>query len=283
MNRAARRALAEETVAIASRGTYQTAAGVTVDISAAVEESLAATELFRPHNFKGLARGISESPGHRTAFDVRNETTLAVARRLVAAEEGEVGCLNFASAKNAGGGFLGGSQAQEESLARSSALYPTLLRCPEYYEANARCRTAFYTEHVIHSPAVPVFRDDDGTLLEGPYRVGFVTSPAVNAGAVRKNEPHREDEILPAMRRRIGHVLTVFAARGYRHVVLGAWGCGVFRQSPAEVAGLFAEALTEGGRFAGRFASVTFAVLDRDDDGPMIAPFRDAFGRDPRQ
>jgi len=41
-------------------------------------------------------------------------------------------CLNFASAKNAGGGFLGGSQAQEESLARSSALYATLMVRPEF-------------------------------------------------------------------------------------------------------------------------------------------------------
>ena len=34
-----------------------------------------------------------------------------------------VGVLNFASAKNPGGGFLNGSMAQEESLAIASAMY----------------------------------------------------------------------------------------------------------------------------------------------------------------
>jgi uncharacterized protein (TIGR02452 family) len=52
------------------------------------------------------------------AFEVGNETTLHAARRLAQAEPGgRVLALNFASARHPGGGFLKGSQAQEESLA----------------------------------------------------------------------------------------------------------------------------------------------------------------------
>ena len=49
----------------------------------------------------------------------------AVTRAL--AEAGHnVAALNFASAKNPGGGFRKGAQAQEECLARCSALYSSL-------------------------------------------------------------------------------------------------------------------------------------------------------------
>jgi hypothetical protein len=37
---------------------------------------------------------------------------------------------------------------------------------------------------VIYSPAVVVFRDNDGKLLETPFTCSFLTAPAPNAGAV---------------------------------------------------------------------------------------------------
>ena len=50
------------------------------------------------------------------------------------------------------------------------------------YEANRRCPSCLYTDHMIYSPDVPVFRDDEDRLLDRPYPVSFVTAPAVNAG-----------------------------------------------------------------------------------------------------
>ena len=114
------------------------------------------------------------------------ETTLAAAERLA---EFRPLCLNFASAKNPGGGLLSGSQTQEESLARSSGLYATLLPMTELYAYNRHLGTSLYSDYMIYSPDVPVFRSDSGLLLEVPYLASFITAPAVNAGAVEKNEP----------------------------------------------------------------------------------------------
>lgn len=75
-------------------------------------------------------------------------------------------------------------------------------------------------------------------------------------------------------------MLEVAAAHGYRHLVLGAWGCGVFRSDPAEVAGAFAAHLTGDGRFTACFDQVVFAVRDREDS-PARTAFARAFGGRP--
>src|SRR5205814_6075588 len=121
--------------------------------------------------------------GRETRFEVTNETTLDAARRL-AAEGHRVVALNFASARHPGGGFLKGAIAQEESLCRSSGLYESL-RDHEMYRYHAPMPGGMYTNYAIYSPDVPVFKNDDGELLAEPYLCSFITSPAVNAGAIR--------------------------------------------------------------------------------------------------
>ena len=274
MKRSGRAEIARETLEVVEHGWYDADDGQRVEIGEFVERCVAATVLMTPAALDNLV-GTVEPRAHATRFSIRNETTLEAARRLVVDDDlANTLCLNFASAKNPGGGFLGGSQAQEESLARSSALYSSLQAQREYYDINRACGTTLYTDHMILSPEVPVFRDDGGRLLQKPYLVGMLTAPAVNAGAVRRNEPHNVELIRPTMARRISQVLAVAANADYEHLILGAWGCGVFRNDPAEVAELLAEALLADGLFAGRFQSVTFAVLDNTSDNRMIGPFQ---------
>lgn len=225
MSHSKRASLAKETVEIVNRGWYWVDGAGRVDIKSQVDACLAGTCLYRPEDFESLGKGRT-STNRATRFDVRNETTLTAARRLVVEQRANrTLVLNFASAKNPGGGFLGGSQAQEESLARSSALYASLQTQPDYYEENRACRTALYTDHMILSPKVPVFRNDDGDLLSEPYVVGMLTAPAVNAGAVKDNEAANVARVLPTMASRIEKLLAVAAGRGYDQLVLGAWGC----------------------------------------------------------
>jgi uncharacterized protein (TIGR02452 family) len=132
-----------------------------------------------------------------------------------------------------------------------------------------------YTDHLIVSPRVPVFRDDADQLLEEPWEVTILTSPAPDAGAVAANQPQAVGRIEPTFRSRIEQVLLAAVAFDQTVVVLGAWGCGVFRNDPATVARLFADFLLPGGSFARAFEQVTFAILDRD--GRTIQPFEERF------
>lgn len=68
------------------------------------------------------------------------------------------------------------------------------------------------------------------------------------------------------------------AAEGYRRLVLGAWGCGVFRNDPVQVAAAFGALLVGDGRFGAHFEQVVFGILDRTPDSPVRAAFTRTFG-----
>jgi uncharacterized protein (TIGR02452 family) len=141
------------------------------------------------------------------------------------------------------------------------------------YAFHAGLTGGFYTNYAIYSPDVPVLRTDAGDLLAEPYRCSFITAPAVNAGvAVRARQ---RDSIRAEMALRVHKVLALAAGHGHEAVILGAWGCGVFKNDPEMIAQLFHEALS--GPFRGAFARVAFAVLDRSDDRHFIGPFARLF------
>jgi len=271
---------AAQTVAIATAGSYVSPSGREISIAEAVLNAVEGGTLITPntaHSLQNRAAPLIAQRNFQTQFAVDNETTLAAARRLSQSHGPDrTAALNFASAKNPGGGFLGGSQAQEESLARASALYLCLNRHMQYYDANRRGSSSLYTDHMIISPLVPVFRDDHDQLLEEPYEVTFVTSPAPNAKALAKDHPHLLDNIEPTFRRRMAHVLAAAVVHGQTALVLGAWGCGVFGNDPAMVANLLGEMLLGTGPFATAFEQVAFAVLDRRGD--TLAAFEEVFG-----
>lgn len=192
-------------------------------------------------------------------------------------------CLNFASAKKPGGGFLRGAQAQEEALARASGLYSTLLKVPKYYEINRQQRNrGFYEDLLIYSPNVPVFRNDADDLIENPWQTSIITMPAPNRGEILKKglTPQQRDKldilIAETYQRRIEMVLMTAAKFGHRELVLGAWGCGVFQNNPTVAAKLFKNALLDP-RFVDKFDSVTFAVLDTREKAARFEAFRDVF------
>jgi uncharacterized protein (TIGR02452 family) len=158
-------------------------------------------------------------------------------------------------------------------LARSSALHASLLRSREFYERHRSSRSLLYSDAMILSPGCPVFRDDDGNLLESPRHVTFITSPAPNRGAAATNAPHELPLIPDVFGRRSEYVLALAAAHGYKRLVLGAWGCGVFRNDPAIVARAFASHLRHGAWF-GRFERVVFSVLDTSPARATLAAFQ---------
>ncbi|MEE4419631.1 TIGR02452 family protein [Streptomyces bugieae] len=267
------RGMAQETERIVAQGWYRAPSGRPVEIAEQVARARAGTRLYGP---EPVEVPKPADGGRETVFEVTEEGSLTAGRRL-AGSGGPVAVLNFASARNPGGGYLNGAQAQEEALCRGSALYACVREAPEFYAAHRGEPTPFYSDRVILSPGVPVFRDDRGSLLEVPYEAGFLTAAAPNAGVIARQRPAEAGRVPAALAVRAERVLEVAAAGGYRQLVLGAWGCGVFRNEPADVARAFAAQLLGAGRFAGRFDRVVFAVLDRRTDSPTRAAFTEAF------
>ncbi|MFB9351655.1 TIGR02452 family protein, partial [Streptomyces heliomycini] len=125
-----------------------------------------------------------------------------------------------------GGGHPNGAQAQEEALCRAFALCTCLPRTAGFHDRHRARRDPFRAGRVVHSPAVPVFRDDRGRPLDEPFTAGFPTSPAPHAGVIPRTAPQRAVEEPHAPAVRAGRVPETAAAHGCRRLVPGARGRG---------------------------------------------------------
>jgi len=271
---------AADTVEILERGHYMVPSGKIVSIAGPLAASVAATRLIQPEDWPAILERSNPRGTGTPPVCVTAETTLQAAHRLVVVErQTRVLALNFASARNPGGGFLNGARAQEESIARSSGLYPTLLKCPPYYTANRAYRGTLYTDHAILSPNVPVIRDDAGTLLDEPYEVTILTMPAPNRGAMPADSAEIP-QIAATFQRRIAQIFALAAAEKYPTLILGAWGCGAFRNDPTAVAQLFADAIAHG--HAAGLRQTCFAVFDPTKDTHIRWAFESRLTKTPQ-
>ncbi|WP_188559324.1 TIGR02452 family protein [Hymenobacter glacieicola] len=273
MNREIRQRIAHSTLDALQRGSYENPAGHCINLREYQRAAETGSCLYRPEDGADLLREFDQPAGEPAEVRVYQATTLEAAANLVSQFE-RVGCLNFASARNPGGGFLGGSQAQEESLARSSGLYPCLTQFKEMYRHNSLpSSTGLYSNYLVYSPQVPVLRGEAGEWLPQPFRLDVLTAPAVNAGALRRNSPELLPQLEPVMRHRLRLVLAAAARHGVEALVLGAWGCGVFGNDPAQIARLFAEALADPA-IRGRFRRLDFAIFDPKPPYAVLTTFQ---------
>ena len=274
--------IARQTLDIIEKGYYENNRGEKVDVKESMIFSINNSVLYSPEDgeeIKERVRNISSNAQHtkkhKTNIEVKNETTLKAARDILDSGEKNVLCLNFASAKNPGGGFLKGSGAQEESLVRASALYPCISQMKKMYSVNKKLKSALYTDYMIYSPKVLVFRDDNDELLDEPYYVSFATAPAVNAGAVYSKEKENIELIRPTMEKRIEKIIALSIFKGYENLILGAFGCGVFKNSPEDVAEYFSELLLDNDYYKSSFKNIIFAVLDKSKQEKTLNLFKE--------
>lgn len=273
MKRSTRREIARDTLKILKNGYFTNKNEEEINISKAQRFAEANTILYTPDRLESLINSIPNAAGEfETSFEVNALTTLDSVRTEYAQEQ-KIICLNFASARNPGGGFLNGSQAQEESIARATGLYPCQLKAENYYKKNRLITTCLYTNHMIYSPKVPILKNEDGELLDTVNYCSVITAPAVNTGVVLRNEPENIDKIEPYMRKRIEMVLAICKENEYEVLVLGAWGCGVFRNDPVVVATMFYELLN--GKYRNHFKKVVFSIYSKNEK--FITPFQELF------
>lgn len=277
-----RKAMAKETLEIIRQGyyvpTHINEAGLTpgkgqIIIKEAMEQSIQHSRLISPAEGMKILEKYSLCAGCRQPQTrVENISTVAAIHMLSAEGEKAIGVLNFASAKNPGGGFLNGAKAQEESLAVSSTLYPTLTAHEEYYRENRAHKSMMYLDYGIYSPEVVFFRDTAFQLIETPVKASVLTLPAVNMGQVLLKGENRA-EAKKVMHRRMKLALGIFAEQKAKHLVLGAYGCGVFQNDPREIAFWWKELMEEGmGQY---FNSVFHAVLDNSKGQYCIKAFQE--------
>ncbi len=282
-NRHERALIAKDTIKILENGSYLNSKGKLVNIKNFLDYSIRNTILYRPDDFKIIKERVNEilsknNFNYKTKIEVTNETTLNAGKRLIIDEKYQnTACLNFASAKNPGGGFLKGSNSQEESLARASGLYPCIFQIKDYYESNKKFRSALYTDNIIYSPKVPVFRDDDGTFLDKSFLISIISAPAVNARIIKRYESHNIEKIGSVMMNRIDKILSIALINNVEALVLGAWGCGVFKNNPSDVAKYFHKFLGNEGKFSKTFKKIIFAVYDRSKNKRIFNAFYNVF------
>ena len=242
--------IARETAQIMRDGTYLDASGQSHDIAADIDRAVEQTRLYPPDwtpNSLGQAH-------YQTRIEVTNETTFSAARRLF--DEGKnAASLNFASATNVGGGWLNGARAQEEYLCRNSILAQCLENQRDFYDYHQDHRAPRYSSMMLYSPDVPVIRDEfDNLCAPWPCSILTAAAPNLNNGMAMPLAELRE--LWPA---RIARVFDVALAHDHDSLVLGAWGCGAFKNDPTMVAQAFAEVAAQ---YDGQFDLLLFAVLD---------------------
>jgi uncharacterized protein (TIGR02452 family) len=272
--------IAKDTLQIIERGNYVNTKGHTFDVATRVRRCLCGTTHYEPESLGLLKAKVLQEPAHPEAVEIefKNETTLVGARTLVASWRfNRVGVLNFASALTPGGRFLAGAMSQEESIARSSALYASLVECPEFYRFHHEQDDPMYSDRMIYSPACPVFKEDNGDCLDMAYCVDILTSAAPYAGFVEPGDQEGAKRLKSIFHERGGKMLALFAQMGCDALVLGAWGCGAFCNSPYVMADMFHHYLGDGGVFANRFRHVRFSVLADAHELRNIEVLRRAF------
>lgn len=136
--------------------------------------------------------------------------------------------LNFASYLNPGGGFIKGAKAQEEALCRQSILYPVLNAFRDtWYYSHAMEDSETYSDDFILVPECLFIRDDNIITAD------VLTMAAVNHAKLRDVTDAQAYDI---MRKRMEAAYVTIGALGATHIILGAWGCGVFQNDPALIA-----------------------------------------------
>ena len=182
--------------------------------------------------------------------------------------------MNFASATNPGGGVTKGSSAQEEAICRCSTLYQNLKEekvWKKFYAPHRRAHDPLHNDDCIYTPGVMVFKSDTDYPQLLPedkwYSVNVLTCAAPNLWERPSNEMNAGDgdaavhisrEDLQALHeKRMRRVLEIAWAKGNEVVILGAFGCGAFRNPPAVVAQAMKTAVQE---YRKNFETIEFAV-----------------------
>ncbi len=181
---------------------------------------------------------------------------------------------NFASATNPGGGVERGANAQEECLCRCSSLFLCLndnAMNEGFYKPHKKARDPIHNDDIIYTPRVTVFKTDTSEPKLMPenewYDVDVITCAAPNLREHPSNQYNsgdgsqqaviNDEDLLNLHEKRLRRMLDVAILEGADTVILGAFGCGAFKNNPEIVARAYHNVIRE---YLHAFKNIEFAV-----------------------
>ncbi len=219
--------------------------------------------------------------------DKEGKVILSAKRSLEAAsqyaKEGKKVCvLNFANALNPGGGVKHGSSAQEEAICRCSTLYKCLdseLMWQHFYEPHRTLSEIELCDNFdcIYTPAIKVFKSDTDRPEQLPkeewYDVDIITCAAPDLNPISADLESVErlmkrgkwilDTLLIEITHRIERIFQVAIKNHTDVLILGAFGCGAFKNPPRMVSGIFS-IYTK--KYRNYFDVIEYAVYHREHE-----------------
>lgn len=217
-----------------------------------------------------------------TKIEVVSGTTFATAKGFC--KFGRVAVLNFANPENPGGGVQNGAMAQEECLCRSSNLYPCLCDksvFADFYLYHRNLRSFFYSDRLIYTKGVTVFKDDCEVPQLMPENEWFqVDVITCSAPYIARRKYTNKAALKELLKSRIKNIFEAALDNGAKVLILGAFGCGAFKNPPEIVAKAFHEVIEENA-YQAKFKKIVFAIKSTVDNDPYMAcPNTTAFERE---
>jgi uncharacterized protein (TIGR02452 family) len=160
--------------------------------------------------------------------------TDSVSAIMVASTQGEqagrIAVLNFASYKHPGGMFLNGSMAQEEALCHKSFLFNVLKEFDDSYYAwnRSHLNKGLYLHRALYTPHVVFVNDECQAACD------VITCAAPNKSLIRYGNFTDKDNY-DQLHQRTQFLKSIAENHNVDTLILGAWGCGVFKQDPKDV------------------------------------------------
>ena len=197
--------------------------------------------------------------------------------------------LNMASRRNPGGGVVTGAGAQEETLFRRTNLFRSLYQFAPFAGMYG-IKTSHHQYPLdrnfggVYTPEAIYFRESEQkgyALLDNPVSLSFITVAGMNRPDLTAEGMIADHHVEP-IKNKIRTIFRIGLAHGHDSLVLGALGCGAFRNPPRHVARLFYEVMDEL-EFKNKYRRIVFAILDdhnahqsHNPEGNYI-PFADEF------
>lgn len=211
-------------------------------------------------------------------FVVPDSTFSAAQKNL---RYGKTAVLNFANPQYPGGGVSKGAVAQEECLCRCSNLY-LCLSAPnifeDYYFYHKKYTNHLFSDRLIYTKDVVVFKDESEVpaLLSRDewFFVDVITCAAPYIAKIDIDNT----SLKSLFKSRIKNIFEAAIDNGVEVIILGAFGCGAFKNPPEVVAEAFHEVIDENG-YADNFKKIVFAIKCNPNNTKNLDVFQEEFSR----